>query len=210
MLHFWTTIYSSAANMSNVLATIVMGLLVLSPNVTGTIGTILSSAQTQQGSQTSAPTTAENDGQNQRKSSGTKPCSQTQAKSSSQSGCKAVSSKPKGKKPTAHKVTKAADSSPSETVIRNGGTGEPSMAISSDEGQRQAARVRETNRLLAEADMNLKDVAVRGLSATQEVTVKQIRSYMDQAKAAENSGDVERAYTLANKANMLAADLNGR
>lgn len=84
------------------------------------------------------------------------------------------------------------------------------MAISSDEGQRQAARIKETNRLLDAADLNLKDVAVRGVNPNQEITIKQIRSYMDQAKAAENSGDVERAYTLANKANMLAADLNGR
>lgn len=68
--------------------------------------------------------------------------------------------------------------------------------------------MQETNRLLAAADLNLKDVAVRGLDANQEATVKQIRSYMDQAKAAASSGDVERAYNLANKANMLAADLN--
>ena len=67
----------------------------------------------------------------------------------------------------------------------------------------------ETNRLLAAADLNLKDVAVRGLNASEQATVKQIRSYMDQAKAAADSGDVERAYNLANKANMLAADLNG-
>lgn len=93
-------------------------------------------------------------------------------------------------------------------MVRNGGTGEPSVTISSDEGQRQAARMQETNRLLAAADLNLKDVAVRGLDANQEATVKQIRSYMDQAKAAASSGDVERAYNLANKANMLAADLN--
>ena len=92
-------------------------------------------------------------------------------------------------------------------MVRNGGTGESTVSISSDEGQ-QAARIKETNRLLAAADLNLKDVAVRGLNASQEVTIKQIRSYMDQAKAAANSGDVERAYNLANKANMLAADLN--
>ena len=82
------------------------------------------------------------------------------------------------------------------------------MAISSDEGQRKA-RIDETNRLLGAADLNLKDIAVRGASASQEVTIKQIRSYMDAAKAAVNSGDIERAYNLANKANMLAADLNG-
>lgn len=200
--------------MNSILATIATGLLLLSPNFTGAIEAVSSSeqtGQTQQESQTSTPKVPENQVQSQGKGSvAAKPCSQAQSKSSSETDCKTTSSKPKGKKPAPHKAAKSADASPSKTVISNGGTGEPSVAISSDEGQRQAARIRETDRLLAAADMNLKDVAVRGLNASQGVTVKQIRSYMDQAKAAENSGDVERAYTLANKANMLAADLNGR
>lgn len=196
-------------DMRNLLAMIVTALLLLSPNVTGAVGAVSGSAQTGQTQQeppSSAPAAPENHGQK----TATKPCSEAQSKSPSQSGCKASSSKAKSKKPTAHSTTKSADSSSGKTVVRNGGTGEPSVGISPDEGQRQAARIQETNRLLAAADMNLKDVAVRGLNASQEVTVKQIRSYMDQAKTAENSGDVERAYTLANKANMLAADLNGR
>jgi cytoskeletal protein RodZ len=135
----------------------------------------------------------------------TKPCSAEQSKS--QPNCKTTPSKPKK---TTHKAAKSSNTAPGKTVVRNGGTGEPSVAISSEESQRQAARIRETNRLLDAADLNLKDVAVRGVNPNQEITIKQIRSYMDQAKAAENSGDVERAYNLANKANMLAADLNGR
>lgn len=214
MLHFGLEFSYPPPSMTSILATIVTSFLLISPNVTEAIGVASTSPQagpTQQESQSPAPTAVENRGQSQRKSPAlTKPCSEAQPKSSSQSGCKAASGKARTKKHATHEKAKSADSSPSKTVVRNGGVEEPSVALSSDEGQRQAARIRETNRLLAAADLDLKDVAVRGLNASQEATIKQIRSYMDQAKAAQNSGDVERAYTLANKANMLAADLNGR
>lgn len=192
------------------LATIVVGiLLILSPaDPAIRVGfKPLYSGQTQ--AQSAAPASSQNQDQNSGKSPAVvKPCSDAQSKANSQSGCKAAS-KPTSKKHPNHKPAKSTSASPGKTVVTNGGTGEPIIAISSEEGQRRAARVRETNRLLDSADLNLKDVAVRGVSASQEGTVKQIRSYMDQAKAAVNSGDVERAYTLANKANMLAADLNG-
>lgn len=193
------------------LATFVVAVLLISPHVGCAFAVAFHSLQSgQPQSQNSSPTSPE-DGQSSRKRpTVAKPCSETQSKSTSQSGCRPASRKPGNRKHPAGRTAKPADTSPSKTVVTNGGAGEPSTAISSEEGQRRAARVRETNRLLDSADLNLKDVAVRGLSASQEVTVKQIRSYMDQAKAAENSGDVERAYTLANKANMLAADLNGR
>lgn len=151
-------------------------------------------------------------GNQQQKSS--QPCSDMQRPDTSQSGsnaksdCKATASKPAKKKPQAHSAQKPHDDGPSKKVVRDGGSGQPTVAISSAEDQKQASRIEETNRLLDAADNNLKDVAVRGLNASQEVTVKQIRSYMDEARAAASSGDVERAYNLANKANMLAADLN--
>jgi len=37
--------------------------------------------------------------------------------------------------------------------------------------------------------------------------VKQIKSYMEQAKGAAKDGDVQRAYNLAVKANLLSAEL---
>lgn len=186
------------------------------PNFAGSASHVLSavqSSQTQQNSQVSSqPSSTAQKEQNQPKNPPTaisKPCSEEQSKSTSQSDCKATPAKPKTKKRSTPKAAKSADTATSKTVVRNGSTGEPDVSISSDEGQ-QAARIKETNRLLAAADLNLKDVAVRGLNPSQEVTIKQIRSYMDQAKAAANSGDLERAYNLANKANMLAADLNAR
>ncbi|HKS75749.1 MAG TPA: hypothetical protein VJQ82_21230 [Terriglobales bacterium] len=187
------------------LATLAAGILLLWPGVGGTSPAQSNGGQSAQTSQPSSQaSTSQPSGQNQQ-TPASQPCSEGQSKPPA--GCKPA--KPKTKKPPVHKEIKADDTSPNKKVIRNGGTGEPTVAISSDEGQRQA-RIQETNRMLAAADLNLKDVAVRGVSPNQEVTVKQIRSYIDEAKAAANSGDVERAYNLANKANMLAADLNGR
>jgi len=193
-------------------ATIVaVSILLFWPNLAGLASAVPSavqSSQTQQDQPDSAqPSSTEQDQAKKAAPAASKPCSEAQSKSTVQSDCKATSGKPKSKKQPGHKTAKSADTGASKTVVRNGGTGESTVSISSDEGQ-QAARIKETNRLLAAADLNLKDVAVRGLNASQEVTIKQIRSYMDQAKAAANSGDVERAYNLANKANMLAADLN--
>jgi hypothetical protein len=198
-------------------ATIVAAsILLFWPNVAGLASPVpraVQSGQTQQDPQDSSqPSSTGQKEENQPKTApaaASKPCSEAQSKSTVQSDCKATPAKPKSKKQAAHKTAKSADTAASKTVVRNGGTGESTVSISSDEGK-QAARIKETNRLLAAADLNLKDVAVRGLNASQEVTIKQIRSYMDQAKAAANSGDVERAYNLANKANMLAADLNAR
>jgi hypothetical protein len=135
-----------------------------------------------------------------------KPCTNTsQSGPSASSNCNA-STKGKSKKHSAAKSSNAGN----KTVVRNGGTAEPSVDIAPSQDPKQAARIQETHRLLAAADLNLKDVAVRGMDSDQQAAVKQIRSFMDQAKAAESSGDVERAYNLANKANMLAADLNGQ
>jgi len=97
---------------------------------------------------------------------------------------------------------------PTKTVVRNGGTGDAKVAISPGMSDQQASqKLQNTNKLLSSTDANLKEIAPRQLNASQQDTVKQIKSYMDQAKVAVNKGDVERAYNLASKANMLAADL---
>jgi len=62
---------------------------------------------------------------------------------------------------------------------------------------------------LASSDENLKKIAGRQLSTSQQDTVKQIKTYMEQANAANKDGDVQRAHNLAVKANLLSADLVG-
>ena len=99
---------------------------------------------------------------------------------------------------------------PTKTVVRNGGASDTKVAISPGMSDQQASqKLQKTNRLLSSTDANLKQIEPRQLSASQQDTVKQIKNYVDQAKEAANKGDVERAYNLASKANMLSADLVG-
>jgi len=61
--------------------------------------------------------------------------------------------------------------------------------------------------MLGTTDANLKQIAGRKLSATQQDMVNQIRQFMDQSKAAVVDGDLERARTLAWKAQVLSEEL---
>ncbi len=84
------------------------------------------------------------------------------------------------------------------------------VELSPRRNQQQAAQQSEnTKQLLAASDANLKKISGRTLSANQQDTVKQIKSYMDQAKESLTDGDVQRAYNLAVKANLLSAELAG-
>jgi len=114
-------------------------------------------------------------------------------------------------KPVVPSETAGATGPTKTVVVRNGGTADPAVALSPGVSPQQASRETDsTNKLLAASDANLEKVSGRQLSANQQDTVKQIKSYMDQAKAAAASGDVQRAYNLAVKANLLSAELAGQ
>jgi len=114
---------------------------------------------------------------------------------------------PSGSTPTGSTPT---GSTPTKTVVRNGSTSDPTVEISPSRSQQQNSQaLQNTNRLLATSDANLKKLSGRQLSSSQRDTVNQIKSYMEQAKKAANAGDVQRAYNLAFKANLLSADLAG-
>ncbi len=84
------------------------------------------------------------------------------------------------------------------------------MDLSPEVNQKQASeQTMRTDQLLASSDANLKKISGRQLSDGQQDTVKQIKSYMELAKAAKDDGDVQRAYNLAMKANLLSAELAG-
>jgi hypothetical protein len=61
--------------------------------------------------------------------------------------------------------------------------------------------------MLGTTDANLKQIAGRQLSATQQDMVNQIRQFVGQSKAAVVDGDLERARTLAWKAQVLSEEL---
>jgi hypothetical protein len=100
------------------------------------------------------------------------------------------------------------ESAPEKKVVRNGGTADPQVQLAPGVSNEQASRQRQsTTQLLGATDTNLKQLASRQLSVTQQGSVSQIRKYMEQAKAAEDAGDVQRAQNLASKALMLSDDL---
>jgi type IV secretory pathway VirB10-like protein len=118
------------------------------------------------------------------------------------------------KRHRAHKTVAPATTStemvPSKTVVRNGGTEDPTVDLSPRMNPQKALQQSEsTKQLLAASDANLNKISGRSLNANQQDTVKQIKSYMDQAKGALSDGDAQRAYNLALKANLLSAELVG-
>ncbi len=93
-------------------------------------------------------------------------------------------------------------------MVKNGGTADPAAQLAPGVSNEQASRQRRsTTELLATTDTNLKQLASRELNRTQQDSVSQIRKYMEQAKTAEETGDVQRAQNLASKALMLSDDL---
>ncbi len=121
----------------------------------------------------------------------------------------APASKPKKRTRTAKPGT-SPGSGPTKTVVRNGSTTDPAVELSPSRNQQQASQeLQKTNQLLATSDANLKKISGRQLSPSQQDTVNQIKSYMEQARKAASTGDLQRARNLAFKANLLSADLAG-
>lgn len=97
---------------------------------------------------------------------------------------------------------------PRKIVVREGGATEPAEQIVPGMTPVEATRQRQNaEQWLALTGDQLKQLAGRTLDARQQETVRQIRSYMDGARAALKEGDVRRASTLAQKAHLLAEDL---
>lgn len=97
---------------------------------------------------------------------------------------------------------------PAKVVVRDGSTTEPAVQLSPALSQGQTSdKIQNLNQLLATTESNLKQISGRTLNPTQQDTVKQIRMYMDDARKAVDSGDVERGRNLAFKAHLLSDDL---
>jgi len=90
-------------------------------------------------------------------------------------------------------------------VVHRGSTAEPTTQLTPEISQEQAARQRQnTNQLLASTDESLQKLSGRQLTKDEQETVTQIRKYMEQVKAADAAGDLQRAYKLAVKAHLLS------
>jgi hypothetical protein len=138
------------------------------------------------------------------------PTPQPQKSSSEATAKNPESPTPTPAKKRRHRKTAASTSTttPPKKIVRNGGTVDPAVQLAPGISPAQASSQRQsTTQLLAATDANLKQIAARPLNPTQQESISQIRKYMEQAKAAEQAGDVERAENLASKARLLSDDL---
>jgi len=102
----------------------------------------------------------------------------------------------------------AANCPPSKVIVRQGGTSEPSIQLAGGTASDQTSHQRDTaNQMLGSTEANLKKIAGRQLSSNQQDMVNQIRQFIDQSKTASNAGDLDRARTLAWKAQLLSEEL---
>jgi hypothetical protein len=123
----------------------------------------------------------------------------------------ASATKPKPKPRRVTRKVVPAEPAPSTTAppqTAQGGQQKPaeSPVQITAELPRSAAMRQNTGKLLDATESNLKKLT-RQLSDNEQATVRQIRTYIVQAKAAVNDGDLERAYNLATKANLLSNEL---
>ena len=97
---------------------------------------------------------------------------------------------------------------PSKVIVRQGGTSEPSIQLAGGTGGDQTSHQRDTaNQMLESTEANLKKIAGRQLTPNQQDMVSQIRQFVDESKKAAGAGDLERARTLAWKAQLLSEEL---
>jgi len=107
-----------------------------------------------------------------------------------------------------HTASATPGGAPEKKVVRNGGTTDPVVQLAPGMSAEQASsQLQSTTQLLSTTDANLKQISSRQLGQTQQDSVSQIRKYMEQAKAAEAAGDMQRAHNLASKALLLSDDL---
>jgi hypothetical protein len=96
---------------------------------------------------------------------------------------------------------------PPKKVVRDGGSSEPSIQLVGGETAEHSAHQSATDKLTVATEENLKKVAGRQLSQSQQEMVTQIKLFMDQSKTAIAAGDLERGRNLAMKAHLLSDEL---
>ena len=102
----------------------------------------------------------------------------------------------------------AANCPPVKVVVPHGGTTDPSIQLAGRPTTGQAAKQRDVvNQLLGVTEANLKKIAAQQLSSSQQDTLTQSRAFVKQSRDAVENGDLDRARTLAWKAELLSEDL---
>lgn len=133
-----------------------------------------------------------------------------------QSSTNQTNTKPKPQRNSARKTSPAAKPAPAAQPAQAAPPAPPPpqkpAAPGSGEGQVQIAAevpqgtAQNTEQLLQTAEGNLRKVT-RQLSDGQQAMLRQARNYIAQSRSATQDGDLERAYNLAIKANLLSSEL---
>ena len=109
---------------------------------------------------------------------------------------------------SAAKPTSPKSCPPPKVVVRQGGSTEPRIQLAGGPTAAEAAHKRDAvNQLLGATNQNLKKTAGWQLNSNQQDTITQTRQFVKQSEAAMAEGDLERARTLAWKAELLSEDL---
>lgn len=97
-----------------------------------------------------------------------------------------------------------ADAGPRKIVIRRGGTSDTGGQLEPGVPESEASRQRKaTEQVLQSTEARVKSVSGRKLTPEQQDMVRQIEFYIQQARAANQEGDLGRARNLAIKAHQL-------
>lgn len=140
----------------------------------------------------------------------TSPGSTPSQTSGSQPAQAAAPAKTSPSSPPAHrkKRRKTAQPTPQKVVVKNGSDPDPAVQFSTTGSGAQASKERQnTDGMLADTDSNLQKLSGQQLNSDQKDMVTQARSYVKQARTAEEAGDLQSAYNLALKANLLSKEL---
>lgn len=92
-------------------------------------------------------------------------------------------------------------------MVRHGGSDEPAIQVTGGTSAEQALHQRSTEQLKIATEENLKKIEALQLSPTQLDMKNQIKQFMEQSNTAVAAGDLDRAHSLALKANLLSAEL---
>jgi hypothetical protein len=96
---------------------------------------------------------------------------------------------------------------PPKKVVRNGGSDDPPVQLTGGTTADQALHRSSTEQLRLATEENLKKIEGRQLSPSLQDMKNQINQFMEQSKAADAAGDLDRAHNLALKAHLLSDEL---
>src|SRR5580698_5474766 len=124
------------------------------------------------------------------------------------SGSTSAAGDPASATASASAPANSANCPPPKVIVRQGGTSEPSIQLAGGATGGQNSNQRDAaNQMLDTTEANLKKLAGKQLTSNQQDMVNQTRQFMQQSKAAVEAGDLERARTLAWKAQVLSEEL---